>query len=569
MRAVDAAVCVFGVWQVFAIACVYGGVSFTVMSWLAPLVLLVGMLVWLWAAEDAPLRRTRSPLVAVTAMASAVAVLGLNRPDMDDAYYLNAAMQTVANPDLAVLSFDGMHGDVTVPIQQLIHRPQTYELLVASVMSWSGISGDFAYFVLLPAMFALLATAVTSTFLRELGVRWFGVGTLFWLVLMLAWGDGHRTFGNFGLVRLFQGKGLFLCIGVPVIVLMAKRFMDRPSAGRWLMMALAGLAAVSFTSSGLLIAPVCIGIALLAGVRDPRSLIRSGFGLLAATPVLAILGLVQRELSTQGPLISDGDVATMWSVLGASRGWWVLALLTWLPLLAFWRALPSRRWLLAYTGLAFLLVLNGQTAQPLADHVAALFSWRLYWVIPVPLLLSAAFAIAVRGAPNRFGAPAWVALVAAGGLLFSGPWVPRKGNQTRWTFAQPKRPATEDALNRKVRELTAADDLVLMPQYPASFMTHHLDAPRMVAVRHFYVKNLARHWGQQETNDRLALMRLVEKKVSAAETHRGLIQIEDRGIDLVVTCCKARDNGVLGDGLKSRGFTRVADGKYPIWTRTP
>ena len=37
----------------------------------------------------------------------------------------------------------------------------------------------------------------------------------------------------------------------------------------------------------------------------------------------------------------------------------------------------------------------------------------------------------------------------------------------------------------------------------------------------------------------------------------------------LVTCCKARQNRVLTSGLRAAGFTRVSEGRYPIWTRSP
>ena len=83
------------------------------------------------------------------------------------------------------------------------------------------------------------------------------------------------------------------------------------------------------------------------------------------------------------------------SIIGASwRAPLSLFAVLSLPWLARRNGLPSAPWTARYVGLAFLLILNGVTGPLLAKWVAQLFSWRIYWVLPIPLLVACAFATA-------------------------------------------------------------------------------------------------------------------------------------------------------------------------------
>jgi hypothetical protein len=53
--------------------------------------------------------------------------------------------------------------------------------------------------------------------LRELVPQGWIIGLLFFFVVMLAWGDVHRSLANFGFVRLFQGKAVFVSAVVPAL----------------------------------------------------------------------------------------------------------------------------------------------------------------------------------------------------------------------------------------------------------------------------------------------------------------------------------------------------------------
>lgn len=212
------------------------------------------------ATPSSPIRpdlgRRDLAALLVVAVAALLVTLAASRPDLDDAYYVNAIVTALDHPDWPLLKWDGMHGEEGVPINQVIHRPQTFELLVAVLARTSGISADTAYYVLFPALFALLFPIAQWLLCRQIdaGLAWLSIVLVF--VVMLSWGDGHRAYGNFSFVRLFQGKGSFVTVVVPLITYYGVIFGRAPHWRPFVLLSLAQCAAVSLTSSALIMAPI-------------------------------------------------------------------------------------------------------------------------------------------------------------------------------------------------------------------------------------------------------------------------------------------------------------------------
>ncbi|MEZ4316407.1 MAG: DUF6077 domain-containing protein [Myxococcota bacterium] len=528
-----------------------------------------------WRAVD-------SVAVAVAAVATVLVTLALSRPDIDDAYYFSAILGTLAHPDRAVLSFDTMHGVPGAPIQQLIHRPQTLELLAAVVASVPGLSAEDAYYVVLPAGFGALTALATGLVLGRLAPGSVGPALVAWFLLLLVWGDGHRTWGNYAFVRLFQGKSVFLLALAPLVVHQAFAFVERATPARWGLLVCAVAAAASATSSALVLAPVVAGLALLGATTPDRSGgLRLVAGLTSVGPVLAVLALVQWEIAHEAPLVTEGDVLALDAVTGTGvRGPLAIALALALPWLLHRAGSPAAAGATRFVGATFLFVLNGVSAPLLAGAVA-LLSWRLYWAALVPVLAAASLGVvasrvwaAFRSsgpdpAPSRREALVLGALaaVAIGVFVLSGRWTPDPTNHVDLAFAQPKRPDFLWGLATEVVERTPPGTEVLAPTRLACWLTSFDDGPALVAVRPFYTSNLARFWGAEESRDRQLLQDLVEGDTNPARTRQALEAFDARCISVVVTGPEARKRGTSHAALKERGFQREKRRAWDLWTR--
>src|SRR5262245_48776972 len=70
---------------------------------------------------------------------AALLTAGANRPDYDDAYFLNVAAAAVEFPDVAPQTFDALHRAGLPPVEQVLHLPQVYEILVGLLSSVTGV----------------------------------------------------------------------------------------------------------------------------------------------------------------------------------------------------------------------------------------------------------------------------------------------------------------------------------------------------------------------------------------------------------------------------------------------
>jgi hypothetical protein len=180
------------------------------------------------ACELSESRFERSALLALCALA-ALLTSGAVRADPDDGYFLNIATAALEYPGIALQSFDALHRSGLPPVEQTLHLSQVYEILVALLSSVSGLSVKVLYYLVLPPLWAVLATLanwlVVRCFLRPREAIW---GTALFILVLVFWGDGRQSFGNFGFVRLYQGKAIYLMVALPLIVHAALRYRQRP-----------------------------------------------------------------------------------------------------------------------------------------------------------------------------------------------------------------------------------------------------------------------------------------------------------------------------------------------------
>jgi hypothetical protein len=226
-------------------------------------------------------------------------------------------------------------------------------------------------------------------------------------------------------------------------------------------------------------------------------------------------------------------------------------------------------------GLAFLLILNGITGPLLARWVAELFSWRIYWVLPIPLLAACAFAIAAlppteERSWRRPGIGlASAALAALGFLLFlgAGAWTPSAENRASWEWAKPKRRAREYEVARRIVEMAPPGSTVLAPESIAGLLTLFRDRPRLVSVYERYLANLSRHWGTSESLKRESLAKLVEGSLPPRTTPDALHELDERCVAVLATFSAVSERPYIHEGLRQHGFQEHDAGHYAIWTR--
>lgn len=332
-------------------------------------------------------------LLVFIVLAVAMTLL-VHRPDADDEQYIGLAVALVLEPAAPVLSLPAFelgteHGRYAISI---------YNPMSAGVSYLTGIPVLYVYYWVLPAAFAALFVIVHWRLLRLLVGEAWPLGLLFLLVVMGAWGDVHRTQANFGLVRMFQGKAVFVSVVVPAILFYFLKLTKGSGVKYDLgLLTTAVIAGVGATPTGLAVAPLLVGVLVLASLRKEAA----GRALIALLPLVLVavplgyfmwrhyehLGshvhigagrFAQSTTNLEMYMLTMGDGVRGVFLFGA-------AALSFLVV----KDIVMRRVLRNYVAIFLVLFAIPWTSALLAQSAYATLSWRWLWMLPIPALASA------------------------------------------------------------------------------------------------------------------------------------------------------------------------------------
>ncbi len=552
--------------------------------WLAALFLMLVLAlreVTLEAAWSPPAVPRRAPRrLALLCCTAVLVTLVAQRPNPDDAIYVHIAVAAADHPEAPLLAADTLHGlPGPSPILEF-YRAQSCELLQGALALLTGIPAIDVAHLVLPILWALLVPLAWARLFRHLlPERWFWA-VLAVVIFLLTSGDTERGFGNFGFVRLHQGKAVFLSAGVPLLMACALEFALAPGAGSWIRLAAAQVASVGLTSSALWLAPGISGMTLLAALirrpRGVRTLLIGG----ASSAYLVLLGLLlrrgldgsllryrqrQEELfsSALSDVLGNGPVAIL--VLCCLLGSWALC-----------RSSLTRR-LAVLFALGFLaLPWNPFLSQVLAEHVTGVSTyWRVFWLLPVPLFVALVLTAPLEwfaGPPSGRRTAGLVTALLAAGLLLLAPRIQtlsaENGVRLAWPARKVPRPAF-DAAAALVEEVRPGST-TLAPVEVAPWIPTLRRHPFPLVVRPLYLKLLERSLGADEVElrQRLALVvssgsrtadpRTVEPGLSSAIE---LYRLESVCLDSGAECAAE-----VRRALRNAGFERVrTSSAFEIW----
>jgi Family of unknown function (DUF6077) len=257
------------------------------------------------------------------ALAAGFFAIIISRPDMDDLEFFHRGLVQIERPGEPFILYDTIHNLPDLPPISLTHYLTSYEPLAA----WAGEItrvGPLQFYHNIGAfIIAALIPIVYILIYREMGIgRLFALlaaGTV--LVFLMIDGNLHRSFGNFGLARCWQGKVILIILLTPLTLLTALRFLKSPSGLNLLAVVICGISATGLSGSGIFIIPILIfGISisfLASGGLSRERLIRAGMLNLASGYPIALgatfhLGFIPLPVDT-----------SLWEYLMPwPRNWW-------------------------------------------------------------------------------------------------------------------------------------------------------------------------------------------------------------------------------------------------------
>ena len=537
-------------------------------------------LAWAWQIRAAPASRPaamhgqrHAAWVLATVVAAAIAVvLFVVRPDADDAFHLSIPATLLRHPDWAVLLHDTMYRLPEAPILTPFYRLNNYDVLVAVVARASGLDHLLVAYLILPSTFAALSVMAWGFLLRRLApARWVPLLPILFACVM-AFGEVHRAYGNFAFVRLFQGKAVLATCLVPAITGAALLYVRHGGLRYWLVLFASQVAALGFAASSLFVAPAAAALGLAGGWTPTRTgTHRMALGLLASAYLAVAAWLVSSGARGERVLsvASATPMPEVPAILVSTWGAWGTPLLL-VAMLAAWAFVrdPAHGRYFSAAGFCFLLVaLNPYSTPFVAEHsVGVKTYWRLTWALPLPLfaavILERLAAVAILLRP-RILAVAACATLAAATLAFGwNTGTLRAANQSTFARPGPKVPAVEAAVVGRILESAGEDATVLVPESVATWVTMHIQHPRLIGVRQAY---LSLAFGPAETAHRSNMMRYVAGKYRPPNAETWFpTSLRHHGVTLVVFDHDGRWAGEIESILAVMGWRTLSCGRYVV-----
>ncbi len=526
-------------------------------------------------------------LVWLLALGFALLPLFAHRGSPDDGYYLNVAVHAVDDPTAPLLTYDTLHGIPDVPIMYAVYKTHSFEILGAAIAWLSGLSATQACHWILPAFFGFFLALAWATLVRRLAPRnwlWIWLATM---AVLLCARQGNQDAAAFSLLRLQQGKSVFISVFFPLLLLYGMQFSTRPTRAGWMRLGAAQIASIGMTSTALWAAPLVAALGLAAGASFTlRSAKRVLLGL-ASSSYVVLLGAylagqmfaadaaalvdpdgVRLVRVTADPIsASDELVRSAFEVVFGSGAFALFALFS---LAAGWASAPSAalRRVIVVPALAVLLALaNPYFAMEVAARITGGSTyWRVFWLIPIPLAIGVLLSFPSRFSKRNSGAP----LTTIAVICFLAT-VPRQFNfsNVRWEPLGLKVPGPkvyDTALH--VREVSPPGSPVLAPAGIAPWIVSLHHHPYPLSSRPNWMNAVEARIGRSEADRRRLLLRFVTGYVEPDGPAALMDAVDDYGLTSVTLLRGIASTKSARQVLRAKDFERsFTNEEYETWIR--
>ncbi len=547
-------------------------------------------------------------LVLAVATLFALGSAFTQRPDADDISYLSRAVHAEQRSG-SFATHDTVYSDEAYGVGDSSTPLTAIEPLIGvGALLTPFTTPTVAYLVLGPAV-SWLAVLALWRLLRTLGAPSPALATLGAALFLVLNGDRHASFGNFGFVRSWQGKAIFVAVVVPLIWHYALRWGKTADRSSWVGLLAANIAGMGLTTTAYLVAPTVTALGLVCSARGRGAVKRALVGGATLAYPLALL-LVSQFHSVPSP--SSGwtsgrvlglTVAPAVSVVETFRagghaltgvvetryaeilhGQWDHIFGDGLPmvvavgsLLAAWLFVRDRAGRLALAAVPAVLVLvyfNPVMARipgdPGSFEQAGGSWWRSVWVAPVPAAVGITVSSAVLISRAWLRRPLLVGLPLAMSvlMLMAGMSVLSHDNRgvrigsLEWDVQRAPRAAAARALS-----LAERGEVVAAPDGVGRVLT------TMTAnVYPILVRDLQYSAPEFQPPSQRVQRHLVHRAITAGLGTDEVPAFQDAlaslGIGVVVVDRDVIDEGSLAPALRAAGFAEVgADSHFSYWER--
>ncbi len=324
-----------------------------------------------------------------------------NKPDTDDAHYLANAVYFFENPLVSIrraYPFATLPQDLPVRFDQIT----SYEALQAIIASWLGLHPLDSYHFLMPILAGgAIPLAWFAVLRQQTSCRWAAVaGVSAICILSLLDGWLHRSVGNWGLFRIWQGKVILCAVLIPLAIRAAIDCLSQGDKRGPLMRTVAlSIAGIGLSPTAVFLLPIAYGFcafsyALAMQRRLPLKLLALMALLISVYPVAAVLPFLfhlSGNAVEEILIYANGLGEVLLTVYAGPAGpvlWASLCGLMLLGLRGQWRSVT---WCLLWALMIALPLAWPPSARLIVDYVTTSDAlWRLAYASPVILIIGLA-----------------------------------------------------------------------------------------------------------------------------------------------------------------------------------
>jgi hypothetical protein len=500
----------------------------------------------------------------VLALASGAVAALYARPDGDDAYFVNLSTWVGQRGTFPLR--DTMFSDQVFPALHS-HTPPVHSVegLMGAIARLVDIAPATVVYVLAPAPLTALAVLALTYAVAVCRIPHAPVALVAAVVSLVCSGANGASFGNFWALRMWQGKSMFVSIVAPLLFALGVRYVRSGGGGRLLALGLAVVAAIGASNTSIMLVPIALA-GLVPAAWATGGLRRAAGVLLPLAYPLAggvVMALAAPSLHETGTAVSPTPLDPVTAIPGL-HGMLLLSVLAvglgWLGV----RGRPARAavagTLLVFAVAVFPPVTKVLDAATGADEVL----WRLWWVVPVPLLVGglagalSAWLATLRRPREQTSAPSRAAVVVAAvvaasvGLLplWGGFWLgdPRNASTRRVSPTAWKVPKGAQAHARYIASISRPGDVVLAPWYASRVLAATTVAVHAIAPRTMYLTNFVGN-PEVHADERAALQLFADSRtVPAAQLAPELRLLS------VDTVCVATSRGRALAAVEESGY---------------
>jgi hypothetical protein len=541
-----------------------------------------------------PARRAGALELGLWALALGGAALALvsHRVDIDDAFYVNLAVAAADAPREALLVGDTLHGVEGLPIHLPVYRLHSYEVAVGALSWLTGLPAIAGFHWVGAGLAGLLVPLCFARLFRRLTPAVWLWTTAVLVGVLVVTGDTHQWYGNFSFVRIWQGKSILLFVFLPLIQVYAIDFALRPGLRRWLLLAMAQIAALGCSATALWLAPAtALAAAACAAVPTRRGLLRLALSALASIYVLgagwalrdamaldrqatvATWTEEQRDAAARERAERNAPGVQLETALTQMTGEGRLRPALLFALLAAWAVCETglARRFTAVVPLAMLvLILNPYATGWISDNAVGPYYWRSLWALPVPTLLALVLVAPLQLGGRWSHAGRAAALLAFIGFVALVPGRSTLSSDNRVTLSRPHLKVDPDAYRWAglLTESVAPGSVVVAPGWIGLWLPTFHDRVQPLVVRPHYLEPYVDELGVEDLSGRIFMTRYaageMPPRAASARFRRGL---EHFGVKAV--CLRVHPRAAAArTTLREAGFElHVENLAYAIWVR--